>query len=567
MADLYLCEEEPRTDLTVRKLIWLIAFLWAAAFAAMGQHRLEGTVVDAESKNPIPFASIGVKGTSRGTSSNIDGQFSLLINPTDSLIVSCVGYATRRVSGAHPLSVIELSPVAMYLDGLIVTTKPIDARKLVRQAFSSVKENYNTSPFMQRFFYRHYCTDNGVYGRLIEAAIDVWKDEGYKSVQQAVGNKDQIRVTQLRRSLDKTRSARGHDPIAIGEILESDIIGYQEDPKQEHMNFYSNVSDIRFNLEHYSFSLKGTTSYEGHEIYKVAFASNPDSSLTNTGAYHSWGRVEGMLFITVDDHAIVKAEVNKYYEHNSKHGTVYYTNFNGKRYPYHFVLDGDHRDDVYGEHRYHIELMATEIITDRAAKFTGHVPGRQELLQIPYDSLFWSTSTVLKATPLEEGIVRDLGGGASLTRQFQLYRQYESNLLDGGHDGEKKFKWLCDFNKGRGLVYVIFWGGDCRPYLHELELAKQLSRKYGNSVTFVLLSLEDEDSVWQQLVQRYVLFADGIVNYRIGSNSRLADAWKVNRVPTFLLLDRSGKPVSTPTKRPSDPHLVDDLNILTAGIN
>jgi hypothetical protein len=543
--------------------IRLLLLLMLASLYAIGQQRKEGTVMDAESRKPIAYASVGVLGTSRGTSSNLEGQFSIQVNESDTLVVTCVGYASKKISARQDIHLIELKPVATFLDGLVISTKPIDPGKIVRKAFSSVRENYNENPFMQKFFYRHYCNDDGEYGRLIEAAIDVWKDNGYRSTQTAAGIKDQVRVTQLRRSLDRTKAARGHDPISITEILETDIIGYQQNTTRDHASFYSNVNDIRFHLADYSFSLEGTTTYDGREVYKVAYESKGDSALTTSGQYHSWGKQKGMLFIGVDDAAIVKMESEKEYEGNRKKISVYYHRYNGDYYPYHFVLEGKREDDVRGRHTYHIELVSMEIVTDGAARFTGRVPGRAELLDIPYNATFWETSSILRTTPLEEEIVRDLGNGISLNEQFQLYRQYEMNLENGGDNGENKFNWLREFNRGRGIMYLVFWSSDCKSYLAELELAKRLSKRYHDEVTFVFLSLEDDETRWQQIVQKYVLFSDGIVNYRIGSNSKLARSFRIDDPPAFIVLGRNGQAIATEARRPSDPRLAQDLDLLT----
>ncbi|QJW89490.1 carboxypeptidase-like regulatory domain-containing protein [Spirosoma taeanense] len=60
------------------------------------QTTINGRVTDAATGEGIPFASIAVKGTTAGTTSNADGRYSLRLTQTaDSLQVLSLGYATR----------------------------------------------------------------------------------------------------------------------------------------------------------------------------------------------------------------------------------------------------------------------------------------------------------------------------------------------------------------------------------------------------------------------------------------------------------------------------------------
>ncbi|HXL00939.1 MAG TPA: carboxypeptidase-like regulatory domain-containing protein, partial [Dysgonamonadaceae bacterium] len=59
--------------------------------------KLEGTVND-ENENPLPGVSIVIKGTSRGTITDLDGKFALSNVPANSILVfSFVGFETIEV--------------------------------------------------------------------------------------------------------------------------------------------------------------------------------------------------------------------------------------------------------------------------------------------------------------------------------------------------------------------------------------------------------------------------------------------------------------------------------------
>lgn len=68
----------------------LPAFLWAQPTV------VKGKVTDAASGDPIPFVNIVYKGTSIGTTTDFEGNFSISTSsPTDSLLASYIGYTPR----------------------------------------------------------------------------------------------------------------------------------------------------------------------------------------------------------------------------------------------------------------------------------------------------------------------------------------------------------------------------------------------------------------------------------------------------------------------------------------
>ena len=190
-------------------------------------------------------------------------------------------------------------------------------------------------------------------------------------------------------------------------------------------------------------------------------------------------------------------------------------------------------------------------------KLIGQLPTREALLSIPYDSAFWKRNSVLKTTPLEDNIIRDLGGGVSLDKQFLRYHQFETNTRDGGVNGEEKFNWLLADSKGNRLLYLLVWSGNLKSTLVDVELAKRLQKKYRNKVTFVFISLEADEKRWNEVVEKFSLYTDGVINYRIGSRSKVAASLGLTEAPVFVLVSREGD--MTRAKRPSDPLLEEDL--------
>ncbi|HEY3430332.1 MAG TPA: carboxypeptidase-like regulatory domain-containing protein, partial [Cyclobacteriaceae bacterium] len=393
------------------------------------QQQVDGIVIDRDTGKPVPFASLVILGTSNGTSTNLNGQFSLILADTFSIKVTCVGYESALIRSVEEAQVIKIKAIATHLDAVLVYNKAINPNKIVRKAFASVSDNYDTKSFLQKFFYRHYSKTDSAYERLTEAAVDIWKHDGYRTTRKYAGEKEEMRINQLRRSLDIKGMVQAQKPLHLSYILQADIVGYQNGMTGAGLNAMEEVSNMKADILNYSFTFNGTTNYDGQEVYKIDYARKADSVLTTSG-YRVFPETSGSLFIATDNYAFVKTEGVKRDEFNTIRSTAYYRKYGTKYYPYHLIREGE--SHFQGVRSFHVELMSQEIRHGEHEQFKGSEPGRKALLQIPYDSGFWSSTSILKTTPLEDDIIRNLGAGISLNKQFYLYRLYEQNVTDGG---------------------------------------------------------------------------------------------------------------------------------------
>ena len=82
-------------------------------------YRISGTVVDG--LGPVAGAAVVETGTSNGTSTDLDGRFSLTVSGPDAEVeVSCVGYESQILKAASMPQVITLREDAEYLDEIVV---------------------------------------------------------------------------------------------------------------------------------------------------------------------------------------------------------------------------------------------------------------------------------------------------------------------------------------------------------------------------------------------------------------------------------------------------------------
>ncbi len=108
---------------------------------AIAQRTITGTVTDASTKEPLIGANILVLGTSSGTVTDIDGNYSLSVpEGANTLEVTYTGYASQRVEvGAQSVINIVLS-AGEFLDEVVVVGYGTQKSKEVTSAITSIKE-------------------------------------------------------------------------------------------------------------------------------------------------------------------------------------------------------------------------------------------------------------------------------------------------------------------------------------------------------------------------------------------------------------------------------------------
>jgi TonB-dependent receptor len=119
----------------MKKLLLLFTLLITAISFAQSTGSINGKLTDKEYNNePLPFANVVIKGTSTGTTSDIDGlyKFEDLEVGSYTLVFSFVGYETQEikvdvVAGESKIVNVVMGASAATLDEVVLT--PITARK------------------------------------------------------------------------------------------------------------------------------------------------------------------------------------------------------------------------------------------------------------------------------------------------------------------------------------------------------------------------------------------------------------------------------------------------------
>lgn len=100
-----------------------------SGFTAIAQTQKATGIVTDSNGEPLIGASIMVKGTTRGTTTDINGKFSVNAAPGSSLVVSYVGQATKEVKVGNTPLTIKLQGGGEQLDEVVVTALGIKKDK------------------------------------------------------------------------------------------------------------------------------------------------------------------------------------------------------------------------------------------------------------------------------------------------------------------------------------------------------------------------------------------------------------------------------------------------------
>lgn len=290
--------------------------LWAPVLFGQDDAFLIGRLTDADTGEPVVFATIRIKGQNKGVISNADGSFRIpdyLLEPATVLRISSMGYRPLEFAvGNLPLGrlfEIKLKPGTILLWEAVVSSnrrRAPSARAVVRRAIRAIPRNYDTLPFSLIGYYRDYQRNESEYINLNEALLEVF-DAGFRSVDstdtrtliyRSRENKEfpvdsvarrpydyRTRMKMIRRAYipnyggNEFMILRVHDPIRNHDINSFDFINKLTADLLSHHSFYK---------EDY---IRGE---EGH-LYNIRFVRRRPS-------YHA----SGNLYISSDDYAIHK---------------------------------------------------------------------------------------------------------------------------------------------------------------------------------------------------------------------------------------------------------------------
>ncbi len=148
---------------------------------------LVGRILDADTKQTIPFVTIVLQQKQFGLIANAEGDFRIKQNPVfanDYLQLTCIGYEKKIVPvkefQTDKIHQIFLKQRVLEIDEILVVgkRKKINSLSIVRKAVQRIEENCPQKPFRSVAYYRDYQKLNRNYLNLNEAIIE-HEDNGF----------------------------------------------------------------------------------------------------------------------------------------------------------------------------------------------------------------------------------------------------------------------------------------------------------------------------------------------------------------------------------------------------
>ncbi len=128
-----------RTALLILSWVTLLTVFVAAPLRAQTTGKIAGMVTDSESGTPLPGVNVFIEGTTKGTATNFDGEYTIIgVSPgTYNIVASFVGFAQKTITGVEvnagltaELDIVLAEEVFEGEEVVIVATRPVVQKDL-----------------------------------------------------------------------------------------------------------------------------------------------------------------------------------------------------------------------------------------------------------------------------------------------------------------------------------------------------------------------------------------------------------------------------------------------------
>jgi hypothetical protein len=375
---------------------------------------ITGKIVDDETSEPLPFATIALKNKGKGTVTNINGDFGLQIGSdfySDTLSVSYLGYQGREIPVIDAFgNNFTISMKREYISIPEIIIKNHNPQDVIFRAFKAIPHNYGDTPAAMTGFYREGVMKKSELQTYSEAILQI-----YKSAYAGTLFGDQIKVFRSRKieNIDRTDTLAIRLKAGLSTCLELD-------GAKNIFDFISNES-----MSDYTYRLTDIVTYDEEAAFAIEFEQRENVDLP---------LFKGTIYINTVDYGILNAEfeINPRLIHKiknsfisaSSHGfdtwpvsvkySVSYRKMNNRYFLNHvrgdLVFTSSQKKKLFHtQFKVFFELAITETSLTNVTRFD-----REELAPIHsifsrtitnYDPLFWGNQDFLRP---EDNLLQEL---------------------------------------------------------------------------------------------------------------------------------------------------------------
>jgi len=267
---------------------------------------IEGTITDAESGEPLPFATIGIMSKGRGTITNGAGEFGLKITREcldDSLKVSYLGYYDRQIPVRQAINdIFNIKMIREYISIPEIIIKNQAPQEIMRKAYNNISDNYGNTSAGLTGFYREAVMNKSELQIYSEAILQI-----YKSSYTGISLGDQIKVIKSRKIENIGRKDTLTVRLKAG--LGSSLI---LDGARNPFDFL-----VPENYSQYDYRMTDIVTVGDESAYVIEFVQKPEIDIP---------LFKGLIYINTYSYAIEQAEfeLNSAYIQKSKEDYISY---------------------------------------------------------------------------------------------------------------------------------------------------------------------------------------------------------------------------------------------------
>lgn len=247
---------------------------------------ITGVIINNQTKQAIPYANIGLMGTSTGTVSNANGAFKLnnpTNNKTNKIYFSCIGYKSLEYQLKSNETELTISLIPQTYDINEITIMPDSTlRSFLLKAYKKIPDNYLDAPSIHKGFYRaSIINEQGEYLRFMELLT-----EGYKSSYE---NKQEgtIKVLKSRKFINDSS------------FIEFPVLFYGGVYFIHSADYVKNRNLFLKGDKSYNYKLIGNEKIDNHKVHIIQF----EPANINSSKY------KGKLYIDASTYAYLKIDI------------------------------------------------------------------------------------------------------------------------------------------------------------------------------------------------------------------------------------------------------------------
>ena len=287
-------------------LLLVITFTTALA----QQFKLSGSIKDADGQ-PVSFASVYIKNTTKGTSANIDGFYRLAIEAgTFTIVYKAIGYKAveRNISIAEDTSEnIVLSPETYTLSGVTINANAEDpAYAIIRQTIKQRKAHltevnaYTTNVYIKGV-QKLVGAPRKIFGRDIQKMLDLDTNrKGIIYLSESTSTFAFQRPDKIHEEMISSKTSGRNNAFSFNKASDLIINFYENillEDKLSTRGFVSPISDNAF--LYYRYKLLGVSAENGITVNKIQVIPRREHDPV----------FRGVIYIADDSWHLVNAEV------------------------------------------------------------------------------------------------------------------------------------------------------------------------------------------------------------------------------------------------------------------